>query len=862
MSAKGDFTDVPSAPSSGKYWVIRYRPDGSTGTDNRTFQLAASEEEALAGNAISPAPAGAPAGEHVLYDYDYYVNRKYFIDGFSSKGLSRLILQPTSYKRSTDATTTVVVPQYLPVDKGIFIQWDGANTGGNERFEDAGGNDLSSIIIDTDEARLTKRENMACAAKVLEVLEQPNQEHSSTITLRVDTVEPLYSVPGTTYRLFLLAENAGADAIRSNMSISIINRETIEIQNWNGMADDGGTTMWNTSDGDNGRDSTLSRLWIGPEKYWVGMLVRNQSGYSASSIGTLPNKTYESVCIVSPSGGERVAFSDGVATSVNGKGQSAIYPAWGTPGTTYNESTYNADKVSGIRGAYINQWNPSPHLDPNETVYDLQDFGYGGPKEDKQSSGVENAVLGGYAGRFIPRTGQVNKVKIPTLFSVGEPIEEGDTVDIAIQAEAANNPSVLSISSLDNNTYPKPFLLTTFQDDLPEPPVDFEVEPKEEDAFLPEFTWTAGDGDLWYGFIIIDDRPINNQYHHSLLHIPLNEDLRTVASSYDDAKGYYYASTSSPVIYGHRYENTTVTPSGMHAGTALASAGIEKVSAVGVSLYDNEEGLAGNTKYFTSGSYAEFNYHTTAANSDFSYPIDEMSVLVHITPTSWGANRYIASFNVSTDTTTTKDSWGIYLDASGQINAFVSASPNDYTTHQTTHIELKSTTKVPIDGTPTSIILSVDTQLHSGNVKLYINGRLEDQTGLRGTLSINNWPTDTTGKGGYPIFQLKNESYEESLFIGAKAQNGSSVGQNSFEGKIEEFVWYDKCIYPVTPQDGKFTLEKPVKELVTGAVSASSKAYTARLFIKDYHNIRGKTTGEVAASSQVSFKKAAFSLYT
>ena len=93
---------------------------------------------------------------------------------------------------------------------------------------------------------------------------------------------------------------------------------------------------------------------------------------------------------------------------------------------------------------------------------------------------------------------------------------------------------------------------------------------------------------------------------------------------------------------------------------------------------------------------------------------DEMSVIVHVTPTSWGANSYIASFNVSTDTTTTKDSWGIYMDANGQINAFVSAFPG--ATHQTTYAELKSTTKLPIDGTPTSIILTVDTQLHSGNV--------------------------------------------------------------------------------------------------------------------------------------------------
>jgi hypothetical protein len=88
-----------------------------------------------------------------------------------------------------------------------------------------------------------------------------------------------------------------------------------------------------------------------------------------------------------------------------------------------------------------------------------------------------------------------------------------------------------------------------------------------------------------------------------------------------------------------------------------------------------------------------------------------------------------------------------------------------------------------------------------------------------------------------------------------------NIGILGFEGKIEEFVWYDKVIYPVVPSSGKMLLEKPLSELAEGD-SASSKSYVSRLFVKDYHNIRGKTTGEVAASSQVSFKKAAFSLKT
>lgn len=843
-TAKGDFSDTPQA-----YYIAR-----TIGTDNRTFKLYDSETNAHAATSTGLVNLTSdPSGRHIIYDWDYYNNRKYFIDGWSSKGLMRMMLQPTHLTAAGGTTTNQIVDEFLDTDDVAWSTWSTSN----ERFESSTGTVLGAIS--NVEAQLTKRENMACAAKVIEVIDKPNVNNTSSMTLRVDTTEALHSVPGTTYRLFLLGES-GSGSIKSSVSITILSSETIEVANWNGNSDSGSSMIEMVGNND-ARDTTLSRLWIGPEKYWVGFMIRNQDGYSATTVGTLPNKSYESLCIVSPSGGERTNFQDNVPNVSGVAAQSAAFPAWGTPGATYRESTYNADKVSGIRGAYINNWNPTPNMDSTQTIYDLQDYGYGAAKEDTSATDVENGVTGGYAGRFIPRTGQINKIKIPKLFNTGEAKKEGDTIDLAIQPESANNPSILSISSIDNGALPKPFLLTIFEDPKPQNPTDFKVVPYDKDPFYPEFQWSASDGDLWYGFIIIDDRPINNQYHHSLLHVPFDEDLRTVAASYDNTKGHYYASTSSPIIYGHRYENTSVYPSGVHVSDALSSAGTEKVSAVGVKLYDNEEGLAGNTKMFndSDGTYAQFNFNVTAGSSDFSYPVDEMSVLVHITPTSWGANRYICAFNEPSDTTTTKDSWGIYLDASGQINAFVSAASG--ATHQTNYLLLKSTTKAPIDGTPTSIILTVDTQLHSGNVKLYINGRLEDQTGLRGTLTSdgNNWPTDADSLGGQDIFYDTNGT--EDLFIGAKSQNGGA-GQNSFEGKIEEFVWYDKCIYPVTPQNGKYVLEKPLEELVAGSTAASSKSYVAKLFIKDYHNIRGKTNGEVAASSQLSWKKAAFELYT
>ena len=53
-----------------------------------------------------------------------------------------------------------------------------------------------------------------------------------------------------------------------------------------------------------------------------------------------------------------------------------------------------------------------------------------------------------------------------------------------------------------------------------------------------------------------------------------------------------------------------------------------------------------------------------------------------------------------------------------------------------------------------------------------------------------------------------------------------------------------------------------MSELVSGQSLAQAKSHTAKLFIKDYHNIRGSTENEVASSSQVSWRKAGFALDT
>ena len=79
---------------------------------------------------------------------------------------------------------------------------------------------------------------------------------------------------------------------------------------------------------------------------------------------------------------------------------------------------------------------------------------------------------------------------------------------------------------------------------------------------------------------------------------------------------------------------------------------------------------------------------------------------------------------------------------------------------------------------------------------------------------------------------------------------------NSFHGRIEEVVVYNKAIYPILPQQQEYVFKKPLQE-IQGSAPVS---YAARLFIKDYHNIRGTVPTQVASSSQISYTKAGFDL--
>jgi hypothetical protein len=137
-------------------------------------------------------------------------------------------------------------------------------------------------------------------------------------------------------------------------------------------------------------------------------------------------------------------------------------------------------------------------------------------------------------------------------------------------------------------------------------------------------------------------------------------------------------------------------------------------------------------------------------------------------------------------------------------------------------------------------MVTADTELPYANIKLFVNGKLEAQSG------------DSVVDAGAGA----GTQWQHGTVIASLDSANTTFG--TYDGLYEEILIYRTCIHPVDTSDnnGQYVLEKQIEEL-TNSTQGYQKLYNARLFACDYHNIRGRN---VAMSPQVSFKKASFNI--
>ena len=515
-----------------------------------------------------------------------------------------------------------------------------------------------------------------------------------------------------------------------------------------------------------------SNLCISPYRYWLYIRVPQQD----------VEKSYNAIC--------EITSSTDVDFSQEAEQADCVFQS------TYNENQYTDSSD------YSNKWGWDPkslesHLDIGT------DYGFGaydGQKDKGGYCGIGNVHQGRYNRYAIDGVVRAGADSSQSITIVGLPNEHEDIMYKFDSAEGSN----------------PPYLMTVFSDALPVVPTDFKVKPDEESAFYPKFTWATADDDLWYGFLIIDSKPIKNQYHGCVLHVPLNE------SEPSSTVTKYYRPDQN-VLYKNR-----------DAAGAETQSGYMTVSG---SAVHTKEGLAGNTIVFDGTDDS-----VSLSGVQYTAPTTEMTISLHIRPDSLPTNTQTLLEKLY--------EYSIQLDTNGQIVAKVWPDTGVTGIASDIPLELKSISAIPCDtDTPSNIMLVVDTGLKYGNVKLFVDGKLEDQTGLKkAESSANNWPLG------------KNIGYRGTaqLYIG---QSTFSEPSAFYKGKMEELTIYNTTLLPVTPSDGELLFTKPVSELST-ATEAVSKSYGAKLFIKDYHNIRGVSNTEVCSTAQISFRKAAFRLNT
>jgi len=478
------------------------------------------------------------------------------------------------------------------------------------------------------------------------------------------------------------------------------------------------------------------------------------------------------------------------------------------PGVTFSESDFYSDLDTGVVTQHYYNARSLVTVDGGASTIEVtKDYGYG-------SLDTETGE-GGHCGKIVPDSIGWNVIPLP-LLQREEEFKEDDVVSLFVttQSKADTHEMAFYSSNYTTDTNKRPFLVTVFADERPEISSFSMVPDEDSNGYYSKFEWSVDAEDTWYGFLNIDKGDVVNQYHNSIIWAPLN-DLGTV-ERFGTNHG---VAASKPAIY----TNGGVTP--YNPSNVVISG----------PLYDYE-GLTGNCLRFDgSDDYIEIN---NGAGSDPTGDCTtEMTIILHIIPESASDQRVILS-----QFEDTVEKFFISMNSSNQIEARV-----NYDTGAN-YVTLTSPSIVADGETPTVIILTVDTTLKTGNIKLFINGKLADMSGKSNSSGgANNWKSGQNINGG-----------NSELYIG----NSSNTGTQGFEGRLEEVVIYKTALYPVDVKTQTYTLVKDFSELIDSQTSSSPQTRQAKLFVKDYHNIRGRTTSDVASSQAVILHKAGFHLDT
>ena len=541
-------------------------------------------------------------------------------------------------------------------------------------------------------------------------------------------------------------------------------------------------------------EDNLSELYVCPYKYWVILAL--------------------------DSGAEKVPRSTGQWVFVNET------PSTGSIGTqtgsTFNESPYfydtGASFVAGNQGKsalYQNEWSLSPS-NPTSAIQTQVDFGYGTVEHKDGTATIysptDGAALGIVDSQTLKRDSYLD-YSLFGLMNAGTIPLDVPNQEFAIMLtplDPTNTKKGTFYTTDSTDTAKTPRLYWNYYDAVPQKPLltlspavqmipsgDAPAKEKidlynitSENLNALKFEWQEADSDIWYRYILLGES-------------------EGVYNKYKGAKWY------APLNEAPAEQNLSTAPTyKIYDEVADTSGSMTNGGAV----LSDVNGLSGWTAVFdgSSTSYLQVPY---ATNSYPSGSAGEWSLVTHCIPAS--------------DAGTGDDlQWIVYransaLDEIGYrvgITGCTTAAPKVIVA--AAEITMTGTSAIPFDGvTPLNIIATFKSGSSIGpDANLYVNGVKEDYQNTATTY------TDSTS----------------DTYIGS---TGSSA--NRFMGSIEELILYDHEI--VVPTHANEWIHSTANTLDVDS-GGDIINHSAKLFLFDYHNIRGKNPSLVCQSNTVGWR--------
>ena len=439
-----------------------------------------------------------------------------------------------------------------------------------------------------------------------------------------------------------------------------------------------------------------------------------------------------------------------------------------TAGTTWNEYLFND-------GVYANSHTIDFTSDENSIVDLSTNYGFGVPdatesnslasgyiRRDYLKAGINYFDLNNYVDVVNPKLGDKFNYIVKPSFPHSAAITQY-TVNINTK-DAATNPSSVVYGVVDNLPVVDNFRVSPVTDFLKQD-IDISNMTKETSTDL-EFRWSEQSKDAWYRVLWIDDRLIKNKYHRANFWLPLSGNTTTV--------GFFTSDTDT--------SQTNLT------GT-------------------NTPDLLGFSGYGTKLNNLVL---TKTGNSVTVGATDQFTFMAHLKPTVGSTNQ--DAFTASGSST---EALRLRINSSNKVQVFIKNKAKTLT----------STTAYDCDGKqPLAVIVTYKKSDANNNLKLYVNGKLEDTAD----------------------YTVDFEHDNNSIYVG-----GDGASTNKYTGFIEEITFHTKAAYIATNNN---LLRLSTNSLDDLDGTNKSINYQSRLFIMDYHNIRGKSKNLVCRSNTASWK--------